>query len=38
MNPSAILALIGDLYQQIATLSDQNKALSEQLAAAASPQ
>jgi len=29
MNPAAILALIGDLYQQIATLSEENKALRE---------
>lgn len=33
MNPAAILALIGDLYQQIAMLAEENKALREQLAA-----
>jgi hypothetical protein len=37
MNPAAILALIGDLYQQIATLSEENKALREALAAKAEP-
>lgn len=31
MNPGAILALIGDLYQQIAALTDENKALREAL-------
>lgn len=30
MNPAAILALIGDLYQQIATLTEENKELREQ--------
>lgn len=29
MNPAAILALIGDLYAQIATLTEENKALRE---------
>jgi hypothetical protein len=27
MNPTAILALIGDLYQQIAALTEENQAL-----------
>jgi hypothetical protein len=27
MNPAAILALIGDLYAQIAALTEENKAL-----------
>ena len=27
MNPAAILALIGDLYQQLATLREENTAL-----------
>lgn len=27
MNPTAILALIGDLYQQIAALTEENHAL-----------
>ena len=31
MNPAAILALIGDLYQQIATITEENKALREAL-------
>lgn len=31
MNPAAILALISDLYGQVATLSDENKQLREQL-------
>jgi hypothetical protein len=31
MNPAAILALIGDLYQQIATLTEENKGLREGL-------
>lgn len=34
MNPAAILALIGDLYEQITTLIAENKALRE---AAAKP-
>ena len=29
MNPAAILALISDLYEQIAALSAENKALRE---------
>ena len=29
MNPAAILALIGDLYQQIAALTEENKMLRE---------
>ena len=33
MNPAAILALIGDLYQQMAQLREENAALREQLAA-----
>lgn len=37
MNPTAILALIGDLYQQIATLSEENKALREALDAKPTP-
>jgi hypothetical protein len=32
MNPAAILALIGDLYAQITALSEENKALREELA------
>jgi hypothetical protein len=32
MNPEAILALISDLYQQIATLTEVNKQLREALA------
>jgi hypothetical protein len=36
MNPAAILALIGDLYQQIATLTEENKSLREQSAAGSS--
>lgn len=31
MNPSVILALIGDLYQQIATLAEENKTLRKAL-------
>jgi hypothetical protein len=33
MNPSAILALIGDLYSQLAALREENAALRDQLAA-----
>lgn len=29
MNPSAILALISDLYQQIATLTEENQRLQQ---------
>ena len=32
MNPAAILALIGDLYAQVAELTAQNKQLREALA------
>ena len=32
MNPSAILALMSDLYEQIATLSEENAKLREVLA------
>lgn len=32
MNPAALLALIGDLYQQVANLTEANAALREQLA------
>lgn len=32
MNPAAILALIGDLYEQIANLRSENEALRQQLA------
>lgn len=31
MNPSALLALISDLYAQIAALTDENKALRKAL-------
>lgn len=31
MNPAAILALIGDLYAQIAALTEENKTLREAL-------
>jgi hypothetical protein len=31
MNPAAILALMGDLYQQVAALTEENKALREAL-------
>jgi len=34
MNPAAILALISDLYQQVANLTEENKTLRE---AAAQP-
>lgn len=33
MNPSVILALIADLYGQVAALSEENKALREALEA-----
>lgn len=36
MNPSAILALIGELYAQVATLTEQNAQLANQLAEAPS--
>ena len=35
MNPAAILALIGDLYQQVAALTEENRALREQIGAPA---
>lgn len=38
MNPASILALIGDLYLQIASLSEQNRALEEELARLSAPQ
>lgn len=31
MNPAALLALIGDLYQQVATLTEENTTLREAL-------
>lgn len=31
MNPTAILALIGDLYAQIATLTEDNQQLRQQV-------
>ena len=31
MNPASILALISDLYGQVATLAEENKALREAL-------
>jgi len=37
MNPAAILALIGDLYGQVAALGEENKTLREQLAQASTP-
>jgi len=37
MNPAAILALIGDLYAQVAALTEQNKMLTDALAAKAEP-
>jgi hypothetical protein len=32
MNPTAILALLSDLYAQVSTLSEENKQLREALA------
>lgn len=32
MNPAAILALIGDLYAQVAALTEENKTLRDALA------
>jgi hypothetical protein len=37
VNPAAILALIGDLYAQVTALSEENKALREQLAKVPDP-
>ena len=31
MNPAAILALLGELYERVATLTEENKALREAL-------
>lgn len=33
MNPTAILALIGELYSQVAALTEENKSLHDQLSA-----
>ena len=38
MNPSAILALISDLYQQVAALGEENKKLREALNAKSAPE
>lgn len=37
MNPTAILALIGDLYSQITALQEENTALREQANPASQP-
>lgn len=37
MNPTAILALIADLYGQVTVLQEENEALREQLAQGAAP-
>lgn len=37
MNPAAILALIGDLYSQVAALTAENQQLRTQLAAEPPP-
>lgn len=37
MNPAAILALIGDLYEQVATLQAENERLRAALAANEQP-
>lgn len=31
MNPAAILALIGELYEKVAVLTEENKALRERM-------
>lgn len=37
MNPAAILALIADLYAQVTALTEENRALREQVAPGSQP-